>query len=260
MGTSAKRFALELVEQTASTNDDLLARLAQEPPGSRPVALPSGLVRIAELQTRGRGRRGRAWHAGLGAALTFSILWRFTQGAGFLSGLSLAVGVALLRVVRRRGVADAMLKWPNDLLWRHRKLAGILIELSGEVMGPTVAVIGIGVNVRLPEKIVDRIDQPVVDLARIGVEADRNELLAEILCELDSVLGNFSSHGFAPFAREWNRAHAYRDKMARLRMPDNSVQEGRVIDVAQDGALLLAVRTGTRRFYGGELTLRPVKN
>lgn len=251
MGSSAKRFALEIVDRTGSTNDDLLARVAQ--------GGPSGLVRVAELQTRGRGRRGRQWHTGLGGALTFSILWRFVQGAGFLSGLSLAVGLGLMRVVRRHGAREAMLKWPNDLLWRHRKLAGILIELSGEVMGPTAAVIGIGLNVRLAQFVVDEIDQPVVDLAGIGVEIDRNALLGECLAELDSILARFSDRGFAPFAQEWNLAHAYHDKMVRLRMPDNSVQEGRVAGVAQDGALVLAVRSGTRKFYGGELTLRPVK-
>ena len=252
LGRDAKRYALEVVERTGSTNDDLLARAAQ--------GVPSGLVRVAELQTRGRGRRGRQWHTGLGDALTFSLLWRFSQGGSFLSGLSLAVGVALLRTLRGLGAQDAALKWPNDVLWRYRKLAGILIELSGEVMGPTAAVIGIGVNLRLADSVVDRIDQPVVDLARIGVDADRNLLLAELLIELGRVLDVFSAHGFAPFAREWNRAHAYQDRMVRLRMPDGAVQEGRVAGVAEDGALLLATRSGTRRFYGGELSLRPVRS
>jgi BirA family biotin operon repressor/biotin-[acetyl-CoA-carboxylase] ligase len=251
MGAGARRYTLELVDRTASTNDDVLARVAQD--------APSGLVRAAELQTRGRGRRGRAWHTGLGGALTFSILWRFVQGAGLLSGLSLAVGVALLRVVRRHGAGEAMLKWPNDLLWRHRKLAGILIELSGEVMGPTAAVIGIGLNVRLAPSVVNEIDQPVVDLAGIGVAVDRNVLLGECLAELNVVLTEFSDRGFAPFARDWNQAHAYHDKMVRLRLPDSTIQEGRVAGVAEDGALMLAVRSGTRKFYGGELTLRPVK-
>lgn len=251
MGASARRYTLEVVDRTASTNDDVLARVAQ--------GAPSGLVRVAELQTRGRGRRGRPWHTGLGGALTFSILWRFAQGAGLLSGLSLAVGVALLRVTRRHGVAEAMLKWPNDLLWRHRKLAGILIELAGDVMGPTAAVIGIGLNVRLAQSVVDEIDQPVVDLAEIGVAVDRNVLFGECLAELDAVLTEFSGRGFLPFAQDWNRAHAYHDKMVRLRLPDNTTQEGRVAGVAEDGALMLAVRSGTRKFYGGELTLRPVK-
>ncbi len=245
----ACRFSLEVVDETGSTNSDLMEAAM--------AGAPSASVRIAEFQARGRGRRGRDWHSSLGGALTFSVLWRLSQGAGFLSGLSLAVGVALLRELRRRGAGDIMLKWPNDLLWRHLKLAGILIELSGDVMGPTVAVIGVGLNLRLAEAVKSRIDQPVVDLERIGIEADRNELFAGILAEMDNVLRVFSSEGFAPFRDEWNEAHAYQGRMVRLRMPDNTEFEGRVERVAADGALTIITRTGPRKFYGGELSLRP---
>lgn len=249
LGARARHFKLEIVDETGSTNTDVMQAAA--------AGAPSGLVRVAEFQTSGRGRRGREWHSGLGGALTFSLLWRFAQGAGFLSGLSLAVGVALLRVLRRHGAAEAMLKWPNDLLWRHLKLAGILIELSGDVMGPTVAVIGVGLNLRIPEVVKARIDQPVVDLARIGVVVDRNALFAEILSELDAVLTVFSAEGFAPFRDEWNGAHAYQDKMVQLRMPDKVHFDGKVHGVAEDGALIITTRSGPRKFYGGELSLRP---
>jgi len=249
LGRQAARFDIEVVDETGSTNTDLLERAAQ--------GAPSGTVLVAELQTHGRGRRGRGWHSGLGGALTFSVLWRFEQGAGFLSGLSLVVGVALARVLRKRGAEEVMLKWPNDVLWRHLKLAGILIELAGDVMGPTVAVIGVGINLRLPELVKERIDQPVVDLARIGIEVGRNRLFAEILAELDVVLGKFSVEGFAPFRREWDRMHAYQDRMVRLRMPDKSELEGEVEGIAEDGALMIKTRSGMRKFYGGELSLRP---
>jgi BirA family biotin operon repressor/biotin-[acetyl-CoA-carboxylase] ligase len=249
LGGQAARFAIEVVDETGSTNTDLLERAAQ--------GAPSGTVLVAELQTRGRGRRGRGWHSGLGGALTFSVLWRFEQGAGFLSGLSLAVGVALARVLRKHGAEEVMLKWPNDVLWRHLKLAGILIELAGDVMGPTLAVIGVGINLRLPELVKERIDQPVVDLAKIGIEMGRNQLFAEMLAELDVVLGKFCVEGFAPFRQEWDRMHAYQDRMVRLRMPDNSGLEGKVEGAAEDGALMIKTRSGLRKFYGGELSLRP---
>jgi BirA family transcriptional regulator, biotin operon repressor / biotin---[acetyl-CoA-carboxylase] ligase len=251
LGAQADAFTIEVIDQTGSTNDDLIARV--------PQGAPSGLVRIAELQTHGRGRRGRVWHTGLGGALTFSVLWRFEQGAGFLSGLALAVGVALMRALHRAGARDVALKWPNDLLWRHCKLGGILIELSGDVMGPSAAVIGVGINVRLPQDVIDRIDQPVTDLYRIGIDADRNALIADILAELGRVLADFSREGFAPLRDEWQRAHAYHDKMVALRMPDNTRIEGRVRGVHEDGALLLEQRSGVRKYYGGELSLRPVK-
>ena len=248
LGKQAVRFDIDVLDQTGSTNTDLLERATR---GAR-----SGSVLAAESQTHGRGRRGRDWHSSPGGALTFSMLWRFEQGAGFLSGLSLVVGIALARVLRKHGAAQVMLKWPNDLLWRHLKLAGILIELAGDVMGPTVAVIGIGINLRLPETVKARIDQPVVDLAKIGVVEDRNVLFAAILSGLDSVLAQFSAEGFAPFREEWDRLHAYQDKMVRVRMPDKSEIEGRVSSVGEDGALLLQTRSGLRKFYGGELSLR----
>jgi len=248
LGKQAARFDIDILEQTGSTNTDMLERAMR---GAR-----SGSVLAAESQTQGRGRRGRHWHSSPGGALTFSILWRFDQGAGFLGGLSLVVGIALTRVLRKRGAADVMLKWPNDLLWRHLKLAGILIELAGDVMGPTFAVIGVGINLRLPESVKARIDQPVVDLARIGVEGDRNLLFAEFLGELDGALRKFSAEGFAPFRDEWDGLHAYRDKMVRVRMPDKSEIEGRVQNVGEDGALLLHTRSGLRKFYGGDLSLR----
>ena len=248
LGRQAARFDIDVLDQTGSTNTDMLDRATH---GAR-----SGSVLAAESQTQGRGRRGRDWHSSPGGALTFSILWRFDQGAGFLSGLSLVVGIALARVLRKHGAADVMLKWPNDLLWRHLKLAGILIELAGDIMGPTVAAIGIGINLRLPESVKARIDQPAVDLAKIGVEEDRNRLFAEILGEFDSVLTKFSAEGFAPFREEWDRLHAYQDKMVRVRMPDQSEIEGRVQGVADDGALLLHTRAGPRKFYGGEMSLR----
>jgi BirA family biotin operon repressor/biotin-[acetyl-CoA-carboxylase] ligase len=249
LGPAARRYAIRIVDETGSTNTDLMAAAA--------AGAPSATVLVAEFQSRGRGRRGRDWHSGLGGALTFSVLWRFDQGAGFLSGLSLAVGIALMRVLHRHGATEVLLKWPNDLLWRHLKLAGILIELSGDVMGPAVAVIGVGLNLRIPEAVKAQIDQPMVDLARIGVEADRNALFAEILAELGSVLDLFSAEGFAPFRDEWNRFHAYQDKMVRLRMPDRTEFEGKVAGVAGDGALVVTTRSGERRFYGGELSLRP---
>ena len=248
LGKQAARFDIDILDQTGSTNTDMLDRAMR--------GAPSGNVLVAESQTGGRGRRGRDWHSSPGGALTFSILWRFGQGAGFLSGLSLVVGIALARVLRKHGAAEVMLKWPNDLLWRHLKLAGILIELAGDVMGPTVAVIGIGINLRLSEAVKERIDQPVVDLARIGVDVDRNLLFAEILGGLDIALRQFSVDGFAPFRNEWDRLHAYQDKMVRVRMPDNSEMEGRVQSVGEDGALLLQTRSGLRKYYGGELSLR----
>ena len=211
----------------------------------------------AEWQTQGRGRRGRVWHATPGAALTFSLLWRFQRGAGALSGLSLAIGIAVVRALARCAIADAGLKWPNDVIWRGRKLAGLLIEMQGEVNGPSAAVIGLGLNCRLPDALRDRIDQPVVDLAQISERApDRNQLRATILVENAQGLEQFAQTGFAALRGEWQGYHVYQDKTVRLTLPDGGTLDGVAKGVDESGALLIETGTGLRRIHSGDVSLR----
>jgi BirA family biotin operon repressor/biotin-[acetyl-CoA-carboxylase] ligase len=249
LGAHAPRFALEVLDSTESTNTLLMQRAADGAAG--------GSVIAAEWQTHGRGRRGRPWHALPGVALTFSLLWRFQQGAGFLAGLSLAVGVAVARMLAALGVHDAGLKWPNDVLWRGGKLAGILIEMQGDMLGPSAAVIGIGLNCRLPEALRSRIDQPAVDLEEAcGAAPDRNRVLALLLIELDRVLREFARDGFAPLRDEWQRCHVYQRKSVKISLPDGSEVIGKAEGVAEDGALLIATPTGQRRFHSGDVSAR----
>jgi BirA family biotin operon repressor/biotin-[acetyl-CoA-carboxylase] ligase len=214
-------------------------------------------VIAAEWQTHGRGRRGRAWHALPGAALTFSVLWRFEQGAGFLAGLSLAAGVALMRALALHGVRDAGLKWPNDVLWRGRKLAGILIEMQGDMLGPSAAVVGIGINCRMPPALLDRIDQPAVDMATAaGAAPDRSRLLASVLNELERVFSAFAREGFAPFRDEWQACDVYRSKPVKISLPDGGIVNGIAEGVAENGALLIGTHSGQLRFHSGDVSLR----
>ena len=217
-------------------------------------------VLAAEWQTAGRGRRGRAWTGVFGGSLTFSLGWRFEQGAGFLAGLSLAVGVAVARALEAEGFAGVALKWPNDLVHRHLKFGGILIELNGDALGPSTTVIGIGLNVRLPAAARKDIPQPVTDLATIaGKKAppiDRNRLLAGLLAELGAVLAQYASEGFAPFAAEWQHRHAYQGKVVRVLLPDGATVTGKVAGVDASGALVLAYGPRRARFLAGEITLR----
>ena len=248
LGSHASRFALDVLDSTESTNSLLLARAARAATGS---------VIAAEWQTHGRGRRGRSWHSMPGAALTFSLLWRFQQGAGYLSGLSLAVGVAVSRVLAALGVGEAGLKWPNDVLWRGRKLAGVLIEMQGDMLGPSAAVIGIGLNCRLPGALRDRIDQPVADLAAACDGApDRNRVLALLLIELARVLDEFGHSGFAPLRDEWQRRHVYHGKAVKIALPDGSEVSGTADGVADDGTFLITTNTGQRRFHSGDVSVR----
>jgi len=249
LGAQAPRFRLELLDSCASTSTLLLERArAGAPPGS---------VIACELQSAGRGRRGNQWQSGLGGALTFSLLWRFETGAAGLSGLSLAVGVAVARALDSVGAAGVQLKWPNDLLHAGRKLGGILIEAHADGPDATDAVIGIGINLRLPETLRDTIAQPVTDVASISKALPaRNPLLAVVLLELARVLDLFAAQGFAPLRQEWTARHAHQGKAVTLSSVDGGKLAGWAAGVADDGALLVETASGVERFISGELSLR----
>ena len=245
-------LAVEVVDQIESTSSELMRRVQR-----RDV---HRTVLAAEWQTAGRGRRGRTWTAIAGGSLTFSLGWKFEQGAGFLAGLSLAVGVAVVRALEAEGFKDIALKWPNDLIHRHLKVGGILIELNGDALGPTTTVIGVGLNVRLPPAARKDIPVPVTDLASVaGKKAppiDRNRLLASLLAELAAVLELYATQGFAPFAAEWQHRHAYQGKPVKLLLPDGAMVTGKVAGVDASGALVLADGPRRARFLSGEITLR----
>jgi BirA family biotin operon repressor/biotin-[acetyl-CoA-carboxylase] ligase len=250
LGARATHFRLELLGACASTNSLLLERAR--------AGAPSGSVIACELQLAGRGRRGNRWQSGLGGSLTFSLLWRFSRGAAALSGLSLAAGVAVARALASLDIQGVQLKWPNDVLHAGRKLGGILIELQGDAAGPSAAVIGIGINLRLRSAMRDAIAQPVTDLATIARQVQqRNHLLAALLIELERVLEQFAAQGFAPLREEWMGRHAHQDKPVTLSSGDGKSTAGRAAGVAEDGALLLETVRGLERCVSGELSLRP---
>jgi len=246
---SVPTLNLALLDSATSSNSALLQRATQ--------GAPSGTVLAVEWQTAGRGRLGRTWHAALGDSLTFSVLWRFDCGLAGLAGLSLAVGVALIRALRQLGFTEVGLKWPNDVLTEHGKLAGILIEAQGDMMGPSAVVIGIGMNVRLPEKMPTEVTQAVGSLAQLGDNLlDRNQILAKILLELSRVLNDFAGHGFEPLRAEWERYHRWQNQAVNLLMPDGKNETGKMLGVTQDGALRLATEQGERVFHSGEVSVR----
>jgi BirA family biotin operon repressor/biotin-[acetyl-CoA-carboxylase] ligase len=205
-------IAVEVIDQVDSTSSELLRRASR-----RDI---HGALLAAEWQTAGRGRRGRVWTAVAGGSLTFSLGWRFEQGAGFVAGLSLAVGVAVVRALEAEGLPGVELKWPNDLVHRHLKVGGILVELNGDALGPSTVVVGVGLNVRLPVAIKRDIAQPVSDLTAVAGRGappiDRNRLLARVAAELATNLAKYAEHGFAPFAAEWQRRHASRRRSSRV--------------------------------------------
>lgn len=246
LGKAAGKFAIEILPQAASSNSLLLQRAA--------LGAHSGSVLAVELQTAGRGRMGRTWHSGLGGALTFSLLWRFDCALNALSGLSLAVGVAVVRALNRWEAKGVCLKWPNDILTGQGKLAGVLIEAQGDMLGPSAVVIGIGLNCVLADNLLDKIDQPAAALSEVCAQPPtRNQLLAGLLQELSAVLGQFEQDGFAVFRAEWERYHCYQDREVQVRMADGAVMHGVARGVSASGELRLETMQGMRLLNSGEI-------
>ena len=246
LGDAALRFDLEILRQAGSSNTELLKRAAQ--------GAASGSVLAVELQTSGRGRIGRTWHSGLGGALTFSLLWRFDCGLNALSGLSLAVGLAIFRSLAKFDASGIELKWPNDILADGGKLGGVLIEAQGDIYGPSAVVIGIGINCHLPQKIEQAIGQRASALDRICISPpDRNLLLASMLRELACVLDEFDESGFSSLRAEWELHHAFQDRPIALQMPDGSSIPGIARGVGDSGELRLETAEGIRAYHSGEV-------
>jgi len=243
--------SLQVVDEIDSTSTRLLAMAAE--------GAPSGTCVAAEWQSAGRGRRGRSWVSSLGGSLTFSLLWRFERGVEHLAGLSLAIGVAVARALASCGVKRVQVKWPNDVVVDFSKLAGILVETSGETQGPSAAVIGVGVNYRLGERALDRIDQPVIDVARCSSPApSRSALLAAVLRELASTLRRFEQRGFPGERDAWLALHAYQGRRVRVLPPREPAFEADVAGVAPDGALLVTLPGGrSLALASAEISLRP---
>ncbi|MCC5812672.1 MAG: bifunctional biotin--[acetyl-CoA-carboxylase] ligase/biotin operon repressor BirA [Ectothiorhodospiraceae bacterium] len=231
--------------QVDSTN-----RLAHEAPPGEP------LVVLAERQTAGRGRRGRSWVSPLGASLYLSLSWPFQAPARGLSGLSLLTGLCVAEALEQVLGLQPQLKWPNDLMYQGRKLAGILIELSGEPDGPCRAVIGIGVNCRLPEEQVTAIDQPWTDLYRAtGQAPDRNRIAAAILTQLATRLPVFERQGFQTFQADWASRDMLQGEEVVLHLGKEQ-RRGVAVGVDGAGALLMATAAGTEAFAAGEVSVR----
>lgn len=249
IGAQGAWFNLQILDEIVSTNTYLMQ--------TKNAAHATCVA--AHIQTKGKGRRGRAWISQLGASLTFSLLWRFQCGAAALSGLSLAVGVAFIRALHGFGI-DVKLKWPNDVLVNSKKLAGILIELQGDMEGPSTAVIGVGVNLNLPKNVLDSIDQPAIDLASISHNTiNQSELLGVLLNHLADVLSSFETQGFIGLRDEWLGYHAYENKPVRMLLPNGTEVFGVVKGVADDGILLVETALATQRFSAGEISLRGIE-
>ena len=244
-----KVSVMEIKGQIDSTNSYLMSRPSGE--------ISSGHICLAEQQTAGRGRQGRVWISPYGNNIYLSIFWRFNLDLTGISGLSLAAGVIVAKTLNELGVAEIGLKWPNDILWHNRKLAGLLIEVSGEQGGPSNVVLGLGLNSRISSEQGLSIGQPWTDLITVteGQEISRNLLAARLVEALLEGLSQFQKSGFAALVQEWNRYDLFRGKLVSLQVGTQHIV-GVHRGVDKSGALLMEIEREIKAFYGGELSLR----
>lgn len=245
--------SLEVVWSVDSTNTVLLSR--PNPPNG------CSEVMLAEYQTAGRGRRGKAWLAPPGGAICLSLSWTFRSVPADLGSLGLVIGVCELRALRELGVSEAKLKWPNDVLVEDRKLGGILIELRAESEGPACVVIGIGVNVALGAALLARIAETGIaatDLVAAGLaQPSRNAVAAAIVEACIRGLLEFETQGLRPFIDDWRNADALRGRMVDVRGAGGEVERGLARGVDLHGALLVeTAEEGLKRFVSGDVSVR----
>ncbi|WP_025123275.1 MULTISPECIES: bifunctional biotin--[acetyl-CoA-carboxylase] ligase/biotin operon repressor BirA [unclassified Serratia (in: enterobacteria)] len=229
-----------------STNQYLLDRLAE---------LTSGDACIAEYQQAGRGRRGRQWVSPFGANLYLSMFWRLEQGPAAAMGLSLVIGIVMAEVLQRLGADKVRVKWPNDLYLNDRKLAGILVELTGKTGDAAQLVLGAGINMAMRDSNASQIDQRWINLQEAGISIDRNELAAKLLNELRSSLRQFEIDGLVPFISRWRQLDNFIDRPVKLLIGEQQIF-GIARGIDQQGALLLEQEGVIKPFIGGEISLR----
>jgi len=229
-----------------STNQYLLDRIAE---------LASGDACVAEYQQAGRGRRGRKWFSPFGANLYLSMYWRLEQGPAAAVGLSLVIGMVMAEVLRELGAENVRVKWPNDLYLNDRKLAGILVELTGKTGDAAQIVIGAGINLAMRNVEDSVINQGWINLQDAGITLDRNTLAARLITELRSALALFEEEGLAPWLPRWDRLDNFINRPVKLIIGEREIVGiSRGIDV--QGALLLEQDGVIKSWMGGEISLR----
>ncbi|HET8816625.1 MAG TPA: bifunctional biotin--[acetyl-CoA-carboxylase] ligase/biotin operon repressor BirA [Pseudidiomarina sp.] len=239
-----------VLERIVGSSNDVLKDLLKEAPRD------AGFAVVAEAQTAGRGRRGRHWSSPFGTNLYLSMYWPLEDGMSQAMGLSVAIGATLAQALAVAGIKAVELKWPNDVLVEGRKIAGILIELEGQATGPATAIIGIGVNLSMPEWAANEIEQPWIDLEQaLRGDFDRNEWVARIIASVRSALVTYQKQGMKPFCELWSQFDAYHNRAVKLMMGSHTIR-GVAVGIDEQGALLLKRDGKIEAYHAGEVSLR----
>ncbi|WP_313045856.1 bifunctional biotin--[acetyl-CoA-carboxylase] ligase/biotin operon repressor BirA [Pantoea eucalypti] len=231
-----------------STNQYLLERMHE---------MESGAACIAEYQQAGRGRRGRQWFSPFGANLYMSMYWRLEQGPAAAMGLSLVIGIIIAETLRSLGADDVRVKWPNDIYLNDRKLAGILVELTGKTGDAAHIVMGAGINLAMRTADASQINQGWINLQEAGVSVNRNELAAHLINNLREALPLFEQEGLTPFVTRWMVLDNFIHRPVKLLIGEREVH-GIARGIDSQGGLLLEQDGEIKAWVGGEISLRPL--
>ena len=239
---------IDILFNTPSTNSCLFERLEQ--------SSIHGHVVLAEYQSAGKGRRGNQWLSALGAGIYLSLGWHFDRSPAAPGLLSLYTAVAIVRALKSLGIDEARLKWPNDILIDNEKLGGVLLEIRGESCGAMDVVIGIGVNYDLPEYIIENIEQAVTDICKHSPQQlSRNNIVAALISHVIDVFHSITEETYVELLNEWRQYDYYKNKTAKLMLPDKEIT-GLLQGVDEQGSLLMLVDGKTERYTSGEISLR----
>ncbi|USD32721.1 MULTISPECIES: bifunctional biotin--[acetyl-CoA-carboxylase] ligase/biotin operon repressor BirA [Vibrio] len=241
---------VDLIPIIDSTNQYLLDRID---------SLESGSVCLAEYQAKGRGRRGREWVSPFGSNLYLSMFWRLDAGMAAAMGLSLVVGVAIVEALEEMGLTGVKLKWPNDLYYQDKKLAGILVEMSGQAGAAANLVIGMGLNLMMSDS-TEGINQPWSSLSEVAnnQDIDRNQLAISMITTLHKALTDYELYGMVGFVERWNRLDNFINRPVKLLMGPREIT-GLARGINEQGAVLLETKNGLETYIGGEISLRSNK-
>jgi len=232
-----------------STNSELMRRITAK------QTVDSGTVIVAEMQQAGRGRRGRVWQSPFGANLYYSYYWRLDDGLQAAMGMSVAVGLAVYDTLKALYQLEIELKWPNDIYLNKEKLAGVLVELDGQPQGPCQLVIGIGINLQMPESASQHIDQAWTDLSQHTSQLDKNKLVAHLTNHLEQRLTQYSETGLVEMYQQWNTLDAFAGQCVELNTGHRSWR-GICEGIDMQGGIRIRQDGEAKSYYGGEISLR----
>jgi len=240
---------IEIKFQLSSTNSYLMSL-------ARAESQSSGVACFAEMQSAGRGRRGKSWFSPVGENIYLSVLWRFRQTSEDFACLGLAMAIAVARAVKRMGLGDVKIKWPNDIYLNDQKMGGILLEMTGEPQGPCSVVVGVGLNVFMNSSLSRYIDQAWTSIGHhLNGEISRNRVAGMVLAELVLALKEFQQSGFKSFQSEWQQYDLVKGRQVILKM-ESAIVKGLALGIDPSGALLLERNGKTERFFHGEVSVR----